>query len=235
GYGLDPDTVAREPDRGVEQGLARAAGALVGDVRDVGQAGVGVDDDLEVVVADPDVAMATGVFPAEGTMAAAVRDPAQLLVVLVDERAWVVVDVPDRYTREAVGVTQAAVPETREHGVHGRAGLTQERTEAVRSPAPVHPGRQDRPDRIGRGLAGRAVRSRAAVFESSPTLGPIPPDPLVGRRSTDSLGLSGRGGWPALELDPRDQELSAEDVETRRTMGHESFLPAWVLNTPNHG
>lgn len=26
-----------------------------------------------------------------------------------------------------------------------------------------------------------------------------------------------------------------KDVETRHTMGHESFLRAWVLNTPNHG
>jgi hypothetical protein len=38
-----------------------------------------------------------------------------------------------------------------------------------------------------------------------------------------------------VELDPGHQELSAKDVETRRTMGHESFLRAWVRNTPNHG
>jgi hypothetical protein len=48
-------------------------------------------------------------------------------------------------------------------------------------------------------------------------------------------GFSGLGPRPAVELDPGHQELSAKDVETRRTMGHESFLRAWVRNTPNHG
>jgi hypothetical protein len=57
----------------------------------------------------------------------------------------------------------------------------------------------------------------------------------VGGRPTHALGFSRLGRRPAIELDPRHQELPAKGVETRRTMGHESFLQAWVLNTPNHG
>jgi len=79
------------------------------------------------------------------------------------------------------------------------------------------------------------MRSRAAILEAGPTLRSIPADPLVGRRSADPLSFSRLGDWPTVELDPSHQELSAKDVETRRTMGHESFLRAWVLNTPNHG
>jgi hypothetical protein len=57
----------------------------------------------------------------------------------------------------------------------------------------------------------------------------------VGRNAAHALGLGGPGDGPALDLDPRYQQSPSEHVETGRTMGHESFLRAWVLNTPNHG
>jgi len=59
--------------------------------------------------------------------------------------------------------------------------------------------------------------------------------PLVGARPAETLGLSSLRRRPAIQLDPRHQELTPEHVETSRTMSHESFLQVWVLNTPNHG
>jgi hypothetical protein len=57
----------------------------------------------------------------------------------------------------------------------------------------------------------------------------------VGGRPADSLGFSGLGDRPAFQLDARHQQLPSEHIETSRTMGHESFLRVWVLNTPNLG
>jgi len=107
----------------VEQGPAGAAGALVGDVGDVCQAGGIVDDDLEVVVAEtpaPAVAMRSGRSP-EDPVATAVGDPSELLVVLVDERARVVVHVADGHARQSIGIAQAAVSRPGQDRVHGRA------------------------------------------------------------------------------------------------------------------
>ena len=47
---LDSDALTGEPDGGVEQRLAGAAGALIGHVGYVREAAVVVDHDLEVVV-----------------------------------------------------------------------------------------------------------------------------------------------------------------------------------------
>ena len=77
--------------------------------------------------------------------------------------------------------------------------------------------------------------SGAAILQAGPAFDPISGDPLVGGRPADSLGFSGLGDRPAVELDPGHQQLPSEHVETGRTMGHESFLRVWVLNTPNHG
>jgi hypothetical protein len=168
-------------------------------------------------------------------MATTAGDPAELLVVLVDERARVVVDVADGHPTEAIGIAQPAVARPGEHGIDGRARLAQQRAKAVRTPAPFHPGGEDRLYDLGSGQPGRAAGSRAAVLETGPALAPIAPEPLVGGGSTHALGLGSLGRRPAIEFDATHQELPAKDVETRRTMGHESFLRAWVLNTPNHG
>ena len=77
--------------------------------------------------------------------------------------------------------------------------------------------------------------TRAAVLEARPALNSIARLPLVGGGPTDALSLGGLGNRPAVELDPSHQELPAKGVETSRTMGHESFLRTWVLNTPNLG
>jgi hypothetical protein len=66
----------------------------------------------------------------------------------------------------------------------------------------------------------------SAILEPGPALRSVPTEPLVGGRSTHALGFSGLGRRPPAELDPAHQELPAKDVETRRTMGHESFLRA---------
>ena len=73
--------MAGEPDGGVEQGLAGAPGALVGHLGDGGEAGVIVDDDLEVVVAGtrPSARVMRRSVAPEQTVAAAVGDPSELL------------------------------------------------------------------------------------------------------------------------------------------------------------
>jgi len=38
---------------------------------------------------------------------------------------------------------------------------------------------------------------------------------------------------PPVVSDPRHQQLSAEHVETRPMLGHESLLTVWSVNTPN--
>jgi hypothetical protein len=127
-----------------------------------------------------------------------------------------------------------ATTSSREHGIHGRARVAEHWPEPVRSPATVDPRPEDGLDGLRPGQPRGVPRSRAAVLETQTALGPISPNPLVGGRSTDALCLSGLGRRPAVKLDPSHQELSAKDVETRRTMGHEGFLQVWVLNTPNH-
>ena len=75
----------------------------------------------------------------------------------------------------------------------------------------------------------------AAVLESGPALVAVAPHPLVGGRAADALGRGGIGDGPALDLDPRHEQLPAEGVETGRTMGHESFLQRGEMNTHNDG
>ncbi len=179
------------------------ARALVGHVGDIGEPGVVVDDDLEVVVART---RASSVVrgarrPAEEPVAAAVGDPAELLVVLVDERARVVVDVADRHARQAIGVAQPGVAGPGEDGIHGRAGLAEQRAEPMRAPAPFDPAAEDRLDDLGPGQPGRAVGSRAAVLETGPALGPIPTDPLVGgRRLTPWASAALATGQPSSSI-----------------------------------
>ena len=232
---FDPDAVAGEPDGGVEQGPAGAAGRLVRNVSDVRQPGGIVDDHLEVVVAEPAAGTSRLGCPAQNPVPATGGDPAELLVVLVDERARVVVDVADRHPRQPIGVAQPAVPGPGEDGVHGRSRVSGQGCQAMWTPAPVDPRPEDRRDLVGWRQARRAVRSGGPILEARPALGPVSGDPLVRGRPADALGFSGLGNWPAVELDPRHQKLPSEHVETGRTMGHESFLRAWVLNTPNHG
>jgi hypothetical protein len=57
----------------------------------------------------------------------------------------------------------------------------------------------------------------------------------VRRLAADALGLGRLRDRPAVELDPADQELPPEHVESRRTMGHESLSRVVVLNTRNFG
>jgi hypothetical protein len=78
---FDADAVAGEPDSGIEQGLTRAASSLVRYMRDIGDSGGIVDDDLEVVVAEtPALAVAMrGGCSSEDPVAATVGDPPSFL------------------------------------------------------------------------------------------------------------------------------------------------------------
>jgi hypothetical protein len=204
----------------------------MGNVREAGRV---VDDDLEVVIPEPAAPAGRLGRATEHPVAAPVGDASELLVVLVDERARVIVDVADGDPAETVGVPQSAVAGPGKDRIHGRARVTGQGSEAVGTPASVDPGTEDRRDLVGWRQSGRAVRPGAAVLESRPAFRSIAGDPLVGGRPADALGLGSLGDRPAVELDPRHEQLPAEHVETGRTMGHESFLRAWVLNTPNHG
>ena len=136
---LDPDATLGEPDGRVEEGPASTASALVGHVGDEGEPRGVVDDDLEVVVAPLGPMAMRRVLTAEDPVTATGGDAAELLVVLVDERAWMIVDVADRHAGEAVGIAQSGIAGPGEDGVHGRAGMAEQRSEAVWAPAPCSP------------------------------------------------------------------------------------------------
>ncbi len=108
----------------------RAAGLLVGSDGDIRHPGRVVDRDVEVVVSDR-VAVSRSV--AEDPVAAAGRHPAEALDVDVDQLARPLADVADRDSGQAVGMGQAADAVATEDAVHGRAGMAEERTQAMRS------------------------------------------------------------------------------------------------------
>ena len=51
-------------------------------------------------------------------------------------------------------------------------------------------------------------------------------------RPADPLGFGGRGHRPSVVDHTIDQQLASEQIETRRTMRHESLLTVWSFNTP---
>src|SRR5262249_37459021 len=143
----------------------------VGNVGDVGEPRRVVDDDLEMIEAERSSTART-VLPAEEAMTASSRDPTELLVILVDERPRGVVDVADRDAAQAIGIAQAAVTGPRKDGVDRRGGDAQERPDAVRSPAALHPRAKDRLHQVRSGGTWRAMRSRTAILEAGPALRP---------------------------------------------------------------
>ena len=78
---------------------------------------------------------------------------------------------------------------------------------------------------------GRELR----VLEPGPALGAIAEDPLVRRLAADTLRLGGLRDRPAVEFDAGHQKPPAKDIETGRTMRHESLPSVVVLNTLNFG
>jgi hypothetical protein len=143
-------------------------------------------------------------------MAAAVRDPAELLVVLVDKRSRVVMDIADGDARQAVGVAQPRVARAGEHGIDRRAGLAEERPQAMRTPASHHPGRQDRLHDLGPGQPWRAAGSRAAILEAGPALGSAAAFAATAGRPIDAAWLVGAA------VETFDEGLHDEDQGVRQ-------------------
>jgi hypothetical protein len=70
--------------------------------------------------------------------------------------------------------------------------------------------------------------------EAERALDPEPANPLVRRCPADALGLGGRRRRPTKDRDPGHQQLTAEDVETGLTMGHESLPAVWCFDNTSH-
>jgi hypothetical protein len=116
--------------------------------------------------------------------------------------------------------------------VHGRAWMTEERSQAMRSDPQPAADDQDPADLALRQRPRPVERSGRAVLESGSTLGTVPPQPLVRGRAADPEHLRRCRGRPALDQDPIDQEPSAERRELGRTMEHESPPSEWSFDNP---
>jgi hypothetical protein len=71
------------------------------------------------------------------------------------------------------------------------------------------------------------------ILETGRTLGPVPADPLVGRRPADPELFGDRRRRPTIDEDALDEELAAEDAEARLRMSHESLRTVRILTNPN--
>src|SRR5436190_16339523 len=138
---------------------------------------------------------------------------------------------PDRSPGRPIEPVEAADAGPAQDAIHGRAGMTRQRPDPVRSPLAIRPGMEDRLDvRAGQGPR-RSMRPRAPVLEPGPAFLPEPAQPLV-RGAPADLELAGHlSGRPTLDRDPIHQDLPAEDGQPRRTMCHESLSSVWCLNT----
>jgi len=184
---------------------------------------------VEVVIADREAV--PGAL-AEDPVAAAWRDPAKALHVDVDQLARPLPDIADRRTGEAVGVSEATEAIPTKDAVHGRARVTEERSEAVRANSESASGDEDPTDlALGQGPRPTMGSSRA-VLETSLALGPVPPQPLIRGGSADPEHLGRGRGRPAPGQDSIDQEPSAERRELGRTMEHESPPSEWSFDNP---
>jgi len=231
---LDRDPVGLERRDGELERGRGAGAALVGDVDDDAPPAAIVDDDLEVVVAEAASRPRRGGRPAKRAVAAAVGDPPELLVVLVDEGAGVAgLVAPDWQPGGPIEVDQPRRTGAAEDRGDRRGRVTEERAEAIGTPAPLGSGGQDPVDLGARRGPRRTVRPRAAIGETGAAFGPEAADPLVAGGPADALRLGRRRHRPAEDRHPGHQQFSTKDVETGSRMGHESLLTVRCFNTPN--
>jgi len=120
-------------------------------------------------------------------VASAVGHPAELLVVLVEEGTRVAGLVADRDPGRPVGIVQPTETGAPEGGVHGRAGMAGQRRQAMRAPATLDPGSDDRLRLVGRQRPRRASWSGAPIEQARIAFGSIPAKPLVRGRPADAL------------------------------------------------
>ena len=197
-----------------------------GNVRDA--CGV-VDCDVEVVVPDPPIA--PGVR-SEHPVTAAGRHASEAFDVDVDELARPFPDIADGNPGEPIGVGEPAHAMPAQDAVHRRAGMTQQRAQAMRTDTQPSPCDEDPAD-LALGQRPRpAARSRRAVVETSRALFAVSAQPLVRGRPAhpEHLGRSCRR--PALDQDPINQQPSAERRQLGRTMKHESPPSDWSFDNP---
>jgi hypothetical protein len=180
------------------------------------------------------VSVPVATSPAKHPVPTAIRDPALLLDIDVDQLTRTAALVAHHLTGGPVQLPQPwellAAQDGRDRG--GR--LAKHPADAMGPDPAAQPTGQDRLFPRCRQPPWAAMRPRGPVSQPWFTFGAPTPQPLVGRRAGDALGLGGHRHRPALLEDPFHQQPTAQHAQFRLTMHRESLL-AEFLDSPQRG